>query len=80
MQKLQKLKRITQLSKKEENHDKIVLSAQTKLHTIEVLIYKASIDSNNIYEEFASVNSVLRDYNETKEEIKTSEASLKYTI
>ena len=40
MQSLQQLKSICQLSKKEEEHDKVVLLAKTKLNTIEVLISK----------------------------------------
>ena len=48
-----------------------------KLNTIEVLISKSLIDSYISYDEFVSVNSVLRKYNEIKEEIK---ASVEYII
>ena len=43
-----------------------------KLNAIEVLISKALIDSYIIDDEFVSVNNVLREDNETKEEIKES--------
>ena len=39
-----------------------------KLHTIEVPIFKAVIDSYISNDEFVSVNNVLREYNEIKEE------------
>ena len=48
-----------------------------KLNTIEVLISKSLIDSYISHDEFVSVNSVLRKYNEIKEEIK---ASVEYII
>ena len=50
----------------------MVLLGKTKLNTIEVLISKALIESYISHDEFVSVNNVLRDYNEMKEEIKTS--------
>ena len=41
-----------------------------KLNTIEVLISKTLIDSYISHDETISVNNVLREYNETEEEIK----------
>ena len=46
--------------------------AETKLNTEEVLISKALIDSNISHDEFVSVNNVLKEYDDMKEEIKTS--------
>ena len=43
-----------------------------KLNTIEVLISKALSNSCTSHNEFVSVNNVLREYNEIKEDIKTS--------
>ena len=43
-----------------------------KLNTIEVLISKTLSNSYTIHNEFVSVNNVLREYNEIKEDIKTS--------
>ena len=43
-----------------------------KLNTNEVLISKALIDSYISHDEFISVNNVLREYNEIKEQIKNS--------
>ena len=47
-----------------------------KVNIIEVLIYKALIDSFINHDEFISVNNVLREYNEMKEEIKDPETSV----
>ena len=44
--------------------------AKTKLHNIEVLIFKALIDSYISHDEFSLVNNVLKEYDERKEEIK----------
>ena len=66
--------------KKKKKHDDIVLLGKDRLNTIEVLISKALIDSYISHEKFVSVNNVLREYNEIKEEIKNPEASLEYTI
>ena len=43
-----------------------------KLNTNEVQISKALIDSYISHDEFISVNNVLREYNEIKEQIKNS--------
>ena len=43
-----------------------------KLNTIEVLVSKVLINSYISHDEFVSVNNVLREYNEIKEDIKTS--------
>ena len=54
--------------------------AKTKLNTIKVLISKALIDSYINHEEFVSVNHMLREHNEMKEEIKYLENAVEYTI
>ena len=43
-----------------------------KLNTVEVLISQSLIDSYISHDEFVSVNNVLKEYNEMKEEIKSS--------
>ena len=53
-------------------HGKVVLLAKTQLNSIEALIFNASTESYNSYDEFDSVNNVLREYDEMKEEIKNS--------
>ena len=58
------------IKKKKKKHDKIVFLGQTKLDTIEVIISKVLIDSYISHDEFFSVNNVLREYNEMKEDIK----------
>ena len=40
---------IKKKKKKHDKHDKVVLSAKTKLNSIEVLIFKALIDSYVVY-------------------------------
>ena len=59
---------------------KIVLLGKDKLDTIEVLFSKSLIDSYISHDEFDSVNNVLREYNEMKEEIKNGETSVEYII
>ena len=51
-----------------------------KLNAIEVLISKALIDSYISHDEFVSLNNVLREYYEMKEEIKNPKTSVEYTI
>ena len=46
--------------------------AKSKLNSIEVLIYKALIDSNISHDEFALINNVLKEFYDMKEEIKNS--------
>ena len=50
----------------------MVLLAQTKLGTIEVLISKALIHSNISHDGFVSVNNMPKYYGGMKEEIKCS--------
>ena len=78
---IKKLSQLSQKKKKErKKHDKIVLLAETKLNTIDILISKVLIDLYINYDEFFSVNNVLREYNEMKEEIKNPENAREYTI
>ena len=68
------------IKKKKKNHDKLVLLGKDKFNTTEVLTYKALIDSYISYDEFVSVNNVLKEYYAMKEEIKNPETSVEYTI
>ena len=67
---IKKFKSIIKKTKKK--HDRIVLLGKDKLNTIEVLISKSVIDSYISHDEFVSINKVLREYNNMKEEIKKS--------
>lgn len=58
-------------------HDKMVSLAQNKLKSIDVLIYKAAIDSCISHYEFVSVN-VLKEYHDLHEKIKNSKISTGY--
>ena len=53
-----------------------MLLGKTKLDTIEALISKSLIDSYISHDEFVSVNNVLREYNEMKEQTKNREISV----
>ena len=68
------------IKEKKKKHDKKVLLRKDKLNTSEVLISKALIDSYVSHDKFVSVNNVLREYNEMKEEIKDPETSVEHTI
>ena len=57
-----------------------MLLGKDKSNTIEVQISKTLIDSYISHGEFVSVNNVLREYNEMKEEKKNPEASAEYTM
>ena len=46
--------------------------AKSKLNSIEVLTYKALIDSNIGHDEFTLINNVLKEFYDMKEEIKNS--------
>ena len=52
-------------------HDETVLLAKSKLNSIEVLIYKALIDSKISHDKFISINNVLKDCDDMKKETKT---------
>ena len=60
------------MKKKRKKHDKIVMSAKSKINKIEVLISKALIDSDISHDEFILINNVLKEFYDTKEEIKNS--------
>ena len=68
------------IRKKKKKHNRIVLLGKSKLDTIEVLLSKAFIDSYIKHDEFGSVDSMLREYNETKEVMKSPETSVDYII
>ena len=53
---------------------------KNKFDTIEVMISKSLIDSYVSHNKLVSVNNVLREDMEIKEEIKYSENSVKYAI
>ena len=65
---------------KKNKHDKIVLLGKDKLNIIEVLISKALINSYISHDEFVSVKTALKEYNEMKEEIKNPEYPVEYTM
>ena len=60
------------IKKRRKRHDKIVLSAKSKLNRIEVLSSKDLIDSVISHDEFVLINNVLKEFYAIKEEIKNS--------
>ena len=44
--------------------------AKSKLNSIEILIFKALIDSNISYDEFILINNVVKEYDNMKEGVK----------
>ena len=46
---------------KKKKHHKVVLSAKSKLNSIEILISKALIDSKTIHDKFVLINNVLKE-------------------
>ena len=46
--------------------------AKSRLNSIEVLIYKAWIDSNISHDEFVLINNVMKEFYDMKVEIKNS--------
>ena len=67
-----RIKKYKSIITKKEKHNKIALLGKDQLNTIEVPISKALIDSCNSQDKFVSVNNVLKQYYEMKEEIKKS--------
>ena len=51
-----------------------------KLNAIEVLISQALIDSYISHDEHVSVNNILKEYNEIKEDIRNPLTSVEYII
>ena len=51
-----------------------------KLNAIEVLISQALIDSYISHDEHVSVNNILKEYNEIKEDIRDPQTSVEYII
>ena len=67
------IKKHKSINKKNKGkHDKTVLVAKSKLNSIELLIAKILIDSFISHDEFVSVNIVLKELYDAKEEIKNS--------
>ena len=67
------------IKKKEKTHNEKMLLAKTSLNTTKVWISQAFIDSYVTHSKFVSVNNMLGEYNEMKEEIKNPENATEYT-
>ena len=71
---------MSQWSRKKERN-MIALLAKTKLNTVKVLISNGLLINSNInHDKFVSMNNVIREYNEMKEEIKNHENTVEYTV
>ena len=63
------IKKYKSIIKKKKQHHKIVLLAKSELNSIEVLTFKALINSNIIHDEFVLINDVLKKFYDMKEKI-----------
>ena len=52
--------------------------SKSKLNSVELLISKALIDSNIIHNEFDSINNVVKEYNDMKEDLNNQSKILYY--
>ena len=68
------------MKKKRKKHDNIVLLGKVKLDAIKFLLPEALIDSFVSHNKFVSVSNVLREYNETKKQIKNPQNVVEYAI
>ena len=77
----QELKTISKSPRQKQKDDNIVSLTKTNLNLIKVLISKTLIEYYNIdHDEFLSVNNVLREYSNIKEEFKNTDSAEEYTI
>ena len=60
------------IKKKRKKHDKVELLAKSGLNSVEVLIFKALIDSVISHDESVLINNVLKEFYDMKEEMKNS--------
>ena len=65
-------------SYRNQSNDKKVLLAKSKSNSVELLISKALIDSNIIHNEFDSINNVVKEYNDMKEDLNNQSKILYY--
>ena len=63
--------------KKKKKHNKMVLLAKSKLNSIEVLIFKALIDSSISHDGFVLINNLLKQYDNMK---KSKQINTRYQI
>ena len=54
------------IRKNKKKHDQILLLSQSNLNSLEVLIFKALIDSKISDDEFVLINNVLKEYDDIK--------------
>ena len=65
---IKKYKRI--IKRKKQKHDKIVLLAKSKLNSRELLISEDLLNTNISHDGFALINTVLKESDDMKKEIK----------
>ena len=58
------------ITKTKKKHNKIIFLANSKLHSIEVLIFNTVIDLNISHDDFFLINNVPKEYDDMKKEIK----------
>ena len=68
------------IKKRKKKYDEIMLLGKTTLNAVEVVISKALINWCISHDKFVSINNLLREYTEMKEEIKNPETFVEHTI
>ena len=68
------------IKKKKKKYNKILLLVWTNLNSIDVLVSEALIDSHISHDEFVSVNNLLKECDDMKEEDKNLKSSSKTLI
>ena len=68
------------ITKKKQQHNKIVLLGKAKLNPIKVPISEALINSDISHDIFPPVNNVFREYSKMKAEVTNPETFAEYTI
>ena len=58
------------IKKKKKKHDRVVLSAKSKLNSIEVSISEVLVDSVISHDEFLLITNVIKEYSEIKKKWK----------
>ena len=60
------------IKNKKKKHNKILSLAKSKLNSVEILVSNALIDSNISHDELVLISNVPKEFDDIKEEIKSS--------
>ena len=74
------VKKLLSIARKKKKHDKILMLAKSKLHSIETLISKALIDMEISHEEFIAIFKGKDKYKKMKENLRSENEKQKIMI